>query len=205
LTPPIAAQRESVEPRHEVLVTVLVEAYEGCTALTTLVLGDQLSMIDARAFAMCRSLVVLDLPQNLRSLGDLAFSACTALQRVSFWGGMEVFGVDLFLDVESVGVVEVKSAVPSSYGNSSLDEVINESTEVIGETDELCTWAVVRATNTERESAPSLTASGTREADSSPSESPTGSEWDPSPIGSPFGSKREPSPSKWARAWSSSA
>jgi hypothetical protein len=95
------------------LGTVLVEAYERCTALTTLVLGGQLSVIDTRAFGMCSSLVVLDLLQNLRSLGDLAFSGRTACRTGAG-------SIDLFLEVEAIGVIEVTS----SYCSSSLDELV---------------------------------------------------------------------------------
>jgi hypothetical protein len=86
-----------------------------------------------------RSLAVLDLPQRFRSLAGLTFSGCTALHRVSFCGGPEVFGMDLFLGVESIGVVEVKSGVSRASCTPSLDEPINESTEVISETEEFCT------------------------------------------------------------------
>ena len=63
-------------------------AFQYCTLLNQVSLGDSLHIIGACAFAFCNSLSSICLPNNLPSIGFGAFSECTALGKVVLGKGL---------------------------------------------------------------------------------------------------------------------
>lgn len=59
-------------------------AFEGCTALTTVVLPEGLRVIGAWAFAQCEALKTVNLPEGVTTIGDHAFRNCEALKEITF-------------------------------------------------------------------------------------------------------------------------
>lgn len=51
-------------------------AFNGCSSLSTLSLGDSITLIEASAFKGCKSLKEVVLPNGITSLGDYCFSGC---------------------------------------------------------------------------------------------------------------------------------
>jgi hypothetical protein len=55
------------------------KAFDGCTALTSVTLPDDLKRIDAQAFNGCAALAALTLPRTVTGVGENAFAGCAAL------------------------------------------------------------------------------------------------------------------------------
>lgn len=60
--------------------------FEGCTALSEVVLSDKLSSISELAFRSCSSLYAVALPKSLKNVGENAFAVCDTLKVVNFAG-----------------------------------------------------------------------------------------------------------------------
>ncbi len=59
-------------------------AFQGCTALTTVVLPEGLRVVGAWAFAQCEALKTVNLPEGVTTIGDYAFRNCEALKEITF-------------------------------------------------------------------------------------------------------------------------
>lgn len=59
-------------------------AFFGCTALSTVILNNNLRRIEDNTFSDCTSLFIASLPLNLESIGLRAFYKCTTLNEIDF-------------------------------------------------------------------------------------------------------------------------
>lgn len=66
--------------------TIPESAFNGCTALETLVLPSAVTTINTYAFAGCSSLTGINMPKGLKTLGTYAFENCTSLTEMDFTG-----------------------------------------------------------------------------------------------------------------------
>lgn len=57
-------------------------AFYGCTALTSITIGNNVESIGARAFMHCSALTSITIPASVTSIGDGVFSNCSALQSI---------------------------------------------------------------------------------------------------------------------------
>ena len=71
------------------------EAFQGCTALASLDLGE-LNSMGERAFAECDSLTVIDFPDSLLGVGVRAFQNCTGLECVGLPASITYIGAGAF-------------------------------------------------------------------------------------------------------------
>ncbi len=57
-------------------------AFSGCTGITSLSLGEEVSSIGDYAFSGCSALSAIQIPQNVTTIGDYVFNGCTGLETV---------------------------------------------------------------------------------------------------------------------------
>ncbi len=91
------------------IITIGVGAFEGCTALTTVTFGANLTTIGNRAFYGCVSLTEITFPESVRTLGVNSFNASSALRNVYLNEGLEKIGMGSFTNT---GVQEI--VIPST-------------------------------------------------------------------------------------------
>ncbi len=68
----------------------------GCSNLTSLTLGNEVSKIGRYAFTSCGKLTSVDIPASVVSIGDYAFSNCTSLESVSITPSIQYIGTRAF-------------------------------------------------------------------------------------------------------------
>ena len=85
-------------------------AFEDCTELTTLVLGEGVASLDFNAFCNCSSLQSVQFPGSLQAIGSYAFSGCSALRSVAIPEGLVSIGENAFAYCESLS----SAALPKS-------------------------------------------------------------------------------------------
>jgi len=84
-------------PQHLYLHQLSFCAFEGCSALSEVVMEPSLQEISQRAFWGCVNLQRIVLPSTLESIGDCAFGDCTSLRNVSLPSGLKSIGDGAFL------------------------------------------------------------------------------------------------------------
>lgn len=61
-------------------------AFEDCSSLTNIVIGNSVTSIGMDAFSECSSLTSIEIPNSVKSISDGAFSYCSSLTSIKFNG-----------------------------------------------------------------------------------------------------------------------
>ena len=61
-------------------------AFEGCGALSSIVIPNGVTAICRRAFIGCTGLIAVTLPTSIERIYDLAFGNCTSINNVHYYG-----------------------------------------------------------------------------------------------------------------------
>lgn len=86
--------------------------FQGCTSLTNVILGAEVTKIANRAFSGCTGLKEITVPDTLEEIGDEAFRNCTALERfISFPESLEVMGQAAFQNCSKLGDVSLPEGI----------------------------------------------------------------------------------------------
>lgn len=88
-------------------------AFFGCTALSSVTLGDSLRSIGYGAFYGCTALTAVSLPPALRLMEAYAFASCTALADLDLGTGLSAVGDDVFAGCSSLRAVTLPPQVDS--------------------------------------------------------------------------------------------
>ncbi len=91
--------------------TVSFQAFWGCSALTTLILGPNIKSIERSAFAKCQNLINLTIPSSVTSIGETAFMECNALTHVTIPASVAVLGRYAFYNCAGLQTADVYSRV----------------------------------------------------------------------------------------------
>ena len=102
--------------------TTINNQFQGCTSLTKLTMGSQVTSIGDGAFFGCTGLTSITIPANVTSIGELAFSGCSNLATVIFEEGsqLESIGREVFYDCSSLTSITIPASV-TSIGRSAFD------------------------------------------------------------------------------------
>ena len=80
----------------ENVVSIGVDAFNGCTNLEEISLPSTLKTIGSRAFVNLRYMTSITIPEGVESIGDVAFSMCANLQNISLPSSLKNLGSNLF-------------------------------------------------------------------------------------------------------------
>jgi len=58
-------------------------AFENCTSLKSIIIGENVTSIGSWAFSGCSGLSSIDIPESVTSIGNLAFDKCVALEAIN--------------------------------------------------------------------------------------------------------------------------
>ncbi len=87
------------------ITTIGAGAFEGCTALESVVLGPSVSTIGNRAFFGCTSLTEIEFPASVRELGVNSFNGSSSLTDVYLNEGLEKIGMGSFTNTGARNIV----------------------------------------------------------------------------------------------------
>ncbi len=113
-------------------------AFEYCTRLTSVTIGNSVTSIGEYAFWNCTSLKSVTIPNSVKSIGECAFRDCTSLTSVTIPDSVTSIGDAAFYDCTSLTSVTIGNSVTrignwAFYGCNSLTSVtIGNSVTSIG-------------------------------------------------------------------------
>ena len=102
-------------PVKAIETPMAVGAFDGCSKLTSVILGNQLTTIGYGAFKDCTSLTTVKMGKNVRSIGDYAFSGCSSLTSITLPRKLESIGNEAFGSIGADSYCPITSiTIPSS-------------------------------------------------------------------------------------------
>ncbi len=129
----------SIPPGGATVTSIGYQAFDGCTALTSVSIPSGVLTIGSYAFEACTHLTGVTIPSSVTSIGSSAFSGCISLGTVTISdGAMTGIGSDAFYGCTHLTTVTIGNGVTSIgdlafYGCTSLTVVtIGSSVTSIG-------------------------------------------------------------------------
>lgn len=101
------------------LQTIADDAFNGCRALTTLVLPQSVTQIGARAFSGCRALKALVLPAGITSIGAEAFSGLRAVSSFNLPAAITQIAASTFENCVALTELDLPQAL-TALGDKAL-------------------------------------------------------------------------------------
>ena len=113
-------------------------AFEFCTGLTSVTIGDSVTSIGNSAFNYCNGLTSIEIPNSVTSIGSSAFSFCTGLKSVTIGDSVTSIGNSAFKYCTGLKSIEIPNSV-TSIGNKAFEKCsrliilgMGQSLETIG-------------------------------------------------------------------------
>ena len=97
---------------------VLPSAFEDCTGMSSVTIGNYVTTIGDQAFMGCTGLTEVILGDYVISVGDRAFLGCTSLLRLTIGHGLRTLGYSAFAGCNSLETIICKPAVPPVMSDS---------------------------------------------------------------------------------------
>ncbi len=88
-------------------------AFNGCTALSSVILPEGIERIGSYVFYGCTALTDIVLPEGLTDIGDYAFSDCIALEDITLPEGLTTIGERAFYGCSSLKSITIPESVTS--------------------------------------------------------------------------------------------
>lgn len=100
-----------------------VDAFSGCTGLTSVDIPDSVTSIGDRAFDGCTGLTNVNIPNSVTSIGDYAFYGCTRLANVNIPNSVTSIGFRAFDGCMRLTSVNIQNPA-TSIGDRAFDGCI---------------------------------------------------------------------------------
>lgn len=89
---------------------IAANAFKGCTNLTTLSIGKNVTSIGKNAFLNCAKLKTVTGGKGLTTFGASAFSGCKALTKITIYGKVKKIGAKAFYKCSKLKTITVKTS-----------------------------------------------------------------------------------------------
>ncbi len=106
--------------------SIAEQAYQGCTGIKNLILGNRVNEIANEAFSGCTGLTELIIPDNVTMIRNSAFSGCTALTSVTLGRGLTRMAGDIFKECANIKSIYCYPTTPPSASTTTFPEVVQE-------------------------------------------------------------------------------
>ena len=101
--------------------SIVDSAFEGCTGLTNITMGNSVTWINVYAFFGCSGLTSITIPDSVTSIGSSAFGGCTGLKNIIIGSGVTSIGSGAFGGCTGLTEIAVDGNNP---GYCALDGVL---------------------------------------------------------------------------------
>ena len=92
-------------------VSVLINVFEGCAALESVVLPENLTVLGQNLFYSCTSLAEVVIPASVKEIGNYAFYNCTGLTSIVIPEGVETIAYGAFVSCANLTVVTLPASI----------------------------------------------------------------------------------------------
>ena len=111
--------------------TIGKSAFEECTKLTTLNLGESLTTVGDRTFYHCKNVTKLTFPDTITSIGDEAFSGCSSVTEVTVGSRLKSIGASAFKDCGSFTAILLPDDF-TTMGESAFENCVKLTVAKLG-------------------------------------------------------------------------
>ena len=101
-----------------IVAEVLDDAFNGCSGVISLKLGNYLTKIGVRAFLDCTGLTEVTIGDYVLMIDNRAFSGCNGLKKLTIGHGVKTIGYDAFAGCDGLQTIICKPATPPVVANS---------------------------------------------------------------------------------------
>ena len=101
------------------VTSIEMNAFSGCSGLTSINLPSGVTSIGLLAFSRCSGLTSINLPSGLTSIGGAAFDGCSGLTSIELPSGLTSIGMNAFCGCSSLTSIELPSGL-TSIGSSAF-------------------------------------------------------------------------------------
>lgn len=133
-------------------------AFNGCTALSSVTISNSVTVVGSWAFCDCKSLTSITIPEGVINIRDNVFRNCTSLTSVSLPESLKTLGGHAFLGCRSLASITIPDGITfldriafqecSSLTTFTYNKAENALTKVngvyqIGTAEDLCNFAIL--------------------------------------------------------------
>ncbi len=97
---------------------VSLSAFENCTSITSVVLGDSVKEIEESAFSSCTALANIDFGEKVESIKESAFAYCSALTEVTIPNSVNFIGFSSLRGCSSLSILTIPFVGERSDGST---------------------------------------------------------------------------------------
>ncbi len=121
---------DSGEVAYTITDTITASAFEGNIAITSIVIGDDVTEIGDYAFSGCSAIANIVMSNNITYIGDGAFFGCSALTSINIPSSVVFLGVWVFEGCDNLSVIyyngsaEEWDMLMQDCGNPELIEIV---------------------------------------------------------------------------------
>ena len=108
-----------------------VSAFQECSKLTTLNLGEDLQVVGSNAFNGCKNVTKLTFPDAITSIGSGAFQDCSSVTEVTVGKGLKSIGANAFLNCKSFTALLLPNGF-TTMGESAFEGCIKLTVAKLG-------------------------------------------------------------------------
>lgn len=110
-------------------VTLLEQAFQGCTNIESVTLPDSITSIGYNTFTSCKNLAYITIPDSVTYIGSYAFAGCESLESITLPDNLGTIEYYAFADCISLTEINIPEGVTyigwSSFENcSSLKKIV---------------------------------------------------------------------------------
>ncbi|MDR2918315.1 MAG: leucine-rich repeat protein [Tannerella sp.] len=131
---------ENIETDSEGISCREALAFEGCTSLTTIWVGENVTVIPDFAFSFCEYISTIILPESVVYIGRNSFSYCKQLEKIIFTKSIRTIGKDAFFWCKNLRTILIPAGMSlffkefialKDFETCIREEISNEENKMI--------------------------------------------------------------------------